>query len=198
MAGNSITGFQEGITHDGHRRRARSSTTRSDNNSTWDIGLTQDDRYKPGLSYEPAAIQPSSSNPWLIQNETVQNNVFADSTGGMFQFYVLDKLDQPIGQLDEPRRRKATCSRTSDANSQPTMVGWGGSDNHDGDSTTRPRPTSRREPAPVGSMRRRQPTPRSAASGPFISSQAAVAVAMPGDVAAAVGVPSGTRHLGAF
>ena len=195
VANNVVSGFQEGITEmDTGDVKIVNNTVY--NNSTWDIGLTQDDRYKPGLSYEPAAIQPSSSNPWLIRNETVQNNVFADSTGGMFQFYVLDKLtNRPASSMN--LNVQGNLFTHKDVNSQPTMVGWGGSDN----TTVTYYQTPADFAAGTGTGWANAQTPTDTAIGaigPFISSQASVAVAMPDDVAAAVGVPSGTHHLGAF
>ncbi len=127
VAGNVVSGFQEGITMF-DTANVKIMNNNLSNNSTWDIGLTQDDRYKPGLSYEPASIQPSASDPWLIENETIENNVFADSTGGLFQFYVLDKSTERAASsmnLDV----EGNLFTHKDTNSEPIMVGWGGADN---------------------------------------------------------------------
>lgn len=166
------------------------------NNSTWDIGLTQDDRYKPGLSYEPASIQPSASDPWLIENETIENNVFADSTGGLFQFYVLDKSTGRAASsmnLDV----EGNLFTHKDTNSEPIMVGWGGADN----TTVTQYETPSDFATGVGQSWVNAQTPTDtamSAMGPYISSQAGVAIPLPADVAAAVGVSTGTKQLGAF
>ncbi len=195
VAGNVISGFQEGITmFDTGDVKIINNTVY--NNSTWGIGLTQDDRYVPGHSTEGPSIAASASNPWLIRNETVQNNVFADSPGGMFQFYVLDKsTNRPASSMNLDVEGNLFTHK--DTGSQPTMVGWGGSDNV----TVANYQTPADFAAGVGQAWVNAQTPTATAitaMASYLSTQAAVARPLSADVAAALGVAAGTQHLGAF
>jgi trimeric autotransporter adhesin len=195
VAGNTIAGFQEGITMMDTGDVQIINNTVYDN-TTWDIGLTQDDRYKPGLSYEPAAIQPSTSNPWMVQNITVENNVFADSTGGMFQFYALDRLtNRPASSMNLVIQGNLFTHKDNSA--EPTRVGWGGADNTTDTNYQTPSDFA----AGVGKSWANAQTPTVTtitAMTPYITSQSGVAVPLAANVASAVGQPTGTAQLGAF
>src|ERR1700710_1441302 len=84
-----------------------------------------------------------------------------------------------------------------DANSQPSMVGWGGGDNH---SITRyETPTALQ--AKNSSWQNLQLTGAATTNtiaDSHTSSANAVAIPLPADVAAAVGQAVGTRHIGVF
>ena len=49
-------------------------------NASYDIGILQDNRYKPGMNTAGNNVQPSASNTWINHNEVIENNNFF-STG---------------------------------------------------------------------------------------------------------------------
>jgi parallel beta-helix repeat protein len=151
------------------------------NNSVWDIGASQDER----RNTDPAT---KSAAPWIVHNLTVSNNLYGSA--GSFQFYALDKATHiPASSM--------AIVVTGNAFPSPTgavMVGWGGSDN----STV----TYYRTPDALNAglhvswdnvLLDGSGSQRAADSDPDD-----VAVPLPADVANAIGVPTGTKHVGTF
>jgi parallel beta-helix repeat protein len=152
------------------------------NDTVWDIGLSQDERRNTDPATQTIA-------PWLVRNVIAANNIFG--TSAAFQFYALDKATNiPASSM------KITVNGNefpgSSATSRVIMVGWGGSDNVT--------VTYYRTPAALDSglnvtWANLQPD---AAQTLTATSGDNVAVPLPDDVAAAIGVAAGTRHIGPF
>ncbi|HZX56428.1 MAG TPA: right-handed parallel beta-helix repeat-containing protein, partial [Ilumatobacteraceae bacterium] len=143
-----------------------------------------DSRYPPG----------DATNPWLLRNVVVANNMFiSDSTAGMFQVYALDKRTNiPADAMN--LTISGNYFRHRDTSAQPSMVGWGGSDNV---TVTRYESPDALSTAKNGKWRNAQaPTGMQAAAR--ITVDQSIASPLPGDVAAAVGQPAGTQHIGTF
>lgn len=148
------------------------------NNSVWDLGLTQDERRNHEASTQGVA-------PWLVRNITASNNIFG--TSAAFQFYALDKATRiPANSMG------IVVMGNEFPLGKPVMVGWGG-----GDNTT---VTYYRSPGALnsglGKSWNNVQTGGSMAAASVDTSN--VAVPLPASVAAAVGVPAGTRHVGTF
>jgi hypothetical protein len=166
------------------------------NNSRWDIGLQQDDRYQPGKSQQSPSIQPSASIPWLDRNEIIENNLFGDSTGGAYQFYVSDNGSGVIANALSSITVQSNLFVHKDTASEPSMVGW---------------------QQPSGSTVLYQ-TPAEFASGvgqpwtnfqsvsdspiasmiAFAATTTGAAVPLPQNVATAIGQSVATQHFGSF
>lgn len=181
IAGNRVSGAKYGITvFDTGNVRVFNNTLSS--NSVWDIGLSQDER----RNSDPAT---SSAIPWVVRNIVVDNNEFG--TAGSFQFYVLDKRTRtPASSMNITI--DGNVFPVSQAQRQPVMAGWGGGDNVS--------VAYYRTPAQLNSGANAHWTNLQSGGSQALaaSSQDSIAVPLPADVAAALGVPAGTRHVGAF
>ena len=120
VADNTVSGSQYGYTAFDSGDIAVFNNDLSDS-TVWGVGLTQDNRYQPGMGTAGASVQPSTANPWRVHNITIANNAFR-SSGGMFQFYVLDK------ETNVPADSMSIVINGNMFTTQPTatMVGWGG------------------------------------------------------------------------
>lgn len=159
-----------------------SQDQRRQSDPTW-YAINGDKRYPPG----------DPTNPWLLRNVTVANNVFLRAPeGGMFQVYALDrKTNIPVDRMNVTINGNQFTYR--DVRAQPTMVGWGG-----GDSVT---VTRYETPAALSAAKNRawQNLQETAPGAGLVARSAPnVAVPLPSDVAAAIGVPAGTTHIGPF
>jgi parallel beta-helix repeat protein len=182
VADNTISGAKYGYTaFDTGNVKVYNNTL--SNNTVWDIGASQDER----RNTDPAT---KASIPWLVRNITVSNNLYGSA--GSFQFYALDKATHIAA---------STMNITVDGNAFPgnthaVMVGWGGSDN----STV----TYYRSPSALDAGLHVSWTNvlldagSSDLKGFANSSADDVAVPLPADVASAIGVPAGTKHIGTF
>lgn len=167
------------------------------NNSLFSLKLAQDERRQATASFaghDPRQPIPDPTVSWLTHNITVSNNAFGN--GGLYQFYALDGVTNiPVDDMKVTINGNLFNAKA--ASSDPTLVGWGLGDNVTLQKFQTPAAlaaaknnswvnavTSSSEP--VSSM------------GSAISSAASVAVPLPSDVAAAVGQPAGTRHIGTF
>ena len=162
-------------------------------NAIWDVGLTQDNRWEPGMSTAGASVQPSTYNPWLVQSETIVNNDFSGTGPSWFQFYVLDKeTNRSADSMDIHIEGNLFLTETSTSPSWP--IGWGGSDNVTVTKYATPGAWSAAEGNTWanGSTTTGGPTLLSSTATP------SYVVGLPSDVAAAISQPVGTRHLGTF
>jgi trimeric autotransporter adhesin len=110
----------------------------------------------------------------------------------MFQVYALDrKTNIPADKMN--LTINGNDFNTRDIKAQPTMVGWGGSDNV---AVTRYETPAALAAAKNPSWRNLQDM----ATGSQVSlvSTDSVAVPLPAAVAASIGVPTGTKHVGPF
>lgn len=96
-----------------------------------DIYLSQDERRQATYSVGRDVRQPvpDPTNPWLLRNIVVINNVMGkDTAPSYFQFYVLDKatrIDADAMNITLNGNVGVKKSLTTDA----TFIGWGGTDN---------------------------------------------------------------------
>jgi hypothetical protein len=187
VANNSISGAKYGYTafDTGNVDVYNNSLS---NNVVWDVGLSQDNRYQPGRGTAGPSVQPSAADPWRVRNVTVANNVFGGSGGEMFQFYALDKeTNIPVDAMN------ITVNGNLFAGGPATMVGWGA-----GDNVT---VAQYQSPQSLDSAKGKNWTnarPGGAVTTSVVAANQGIAVTMPSNVAAAVGVPAGTQRLGTF
>ena len=159
------------------------------NNSVWDLGLSQDNRYQPGKS--TAGVQPTPADPWLVRNIVAANNDFTGATG-LFEFYVLDKqTNRPADSMNITLDGNLFLTRSG--SSGPWPVGWGGGDN----TTVTTYATGPAFDSAKGKGSTNESVAAGAAAPPAGSTQS-YAVPLPADVATAVGVAAGTQHVGRF
>jgi hypothetical protein len=164
-------------------------------NTLFGLQLKQDQRRQADASFaghDPRQPVPDPTNPWLTRNITVSNNAFGN--GGYFQFYGLDgKTGIGVDSMNVTITGNLFNNRA--AKTDPTMVGWGGTDN----ATV----TRYETPAVLAAAKNSTWLNRLTATSVTIGRMSAdiqqaqdVAIALPADIAAAVGVPAGTRRLG--
>ena len=158
-------------------------------NLDFDIGILQDNRYQPGKS--TAVVNPTAACPWVSHNEIIANNLFA-SSAKYYQVYALDN------QTNIPADNMAL---TIDGNlfsaSKPVIVGWGNGDN----SSTQQyaTPAALQAAKKFGWNNAQAATVTTTLAQQQVTAAAATnAVPLPADVAAAVGQPTGTKHIGTF
>lgn len=198
IAGNDISGPREGITlYNTGRVVIANNLIR--HTGVWDVGLTQDERRQAThpVGRDPRQPVPDPTCPWQLQDLTVINNVFAgEESGGSeqsggFQFYGLDKRTRvPLDAMNV----------TLDGNlfSAPggleseRMAAWGGDDNET--------ITVYRTPAELAEAKNPDWTNLLTGSARPDAAEldrlAGSAVALPDAVAAALGLPAGTRLIG--
>ena len=191
VANNRVTGSSYGYTamDSGNITVANNDL---DNNKVWDIGLSQDNRWQPGMGTAGPNVQPSASNPWLIQNIAVLNNNFGRSNGA-FQFYVLDKeTNRPASSMNLSVQGNQFAPR--DSGSKPYAIGWGMGDND----TVHMYTSGASFDAGEGYAWLNSTAP--SGTGLSIPSAAAIATAMPlpGSVATAIAQIAGIRGVGTF
>ena len=165
-------------------------------NGVFGVQLSQDERRNSNTSltgHDPALPNPDPTVPWLVRNVVLSNNVFG--SGGLFQFYVLDKRTRiPADSMNITINGNLFNRWTGTG--QAKMVAWGGGDNvtltyfNSPDALAQAKNGGWRnaavDPIALGSM------------GPAMSASVAVAVGLPSDIAAALGQPVGARKLGRF
>jgi len=187
VANNSISGTRYGYTaFDSGNIQAFNNTF--SNNSVWDFGQSQDNRYLPGMS--TAGVQPTAACPWVVKNVVAANNDFRGANGS-YEYYVLDK---------ETNRTADSMNLTVNGNvflarpttSGPWTIGWGGGDNVTvtGYVTPQSFATALGKPWVNAAL-----APGGTVASP---SGEAYAVPLPSAVAQAIGVATGTQHVGTF
>jgi len=182
IAGNVATGGQVGLfVYNSGSVKVYNNTLGG--SKIQEINLTQDER----RSGNPLV-------PWLLKDVYIANNVLG--TGGVFQIMALDKATNiPADKMNITINGNLFSPRVTTA--QPTLVGWGLSDN-----TTRTRYDS------VAALKAKNSLWNNAQSGSVktfnqMSGDAtafapSVAVALPADIASAMGQTAGTKRIGSF
>jgi hypothetical protein len=166
------------------------------NNFLQDIAMIQDARrqaHPTGGQNDPRYPVPDPTNPWLVRNNTVINNVFG--SGGYFQLYALDKeTNIPADSMNINIVGNLFNKRTTTAN--PSLIGWGGNADV----------IQSRFDTPVAMLSKNAcwVNAQTASSMPLTSmalsilSATGVAMPLPADVAASVGQPTALKKLGPF
>jgi len=181
VANNTVTGAKYGYTaFDTGNVKVFNNTFSG--NTVWDIGCSQDARRNTDAATKDVA-------PWLVRNIQASNNRFGSSAS--FQFYALDKqTDIPASSMNLTVNGNSFPALSSGG---PVMVGWGGGDNV---TVTYYRSPSALDAGLNVTWSNLQPSTTTFAA--TATSEDSVAVPLPSDVAAAIGQPAGTQHLGAF
>ena len=196
IAGNEAVGQQIGIlVYNSGDFKVFNNTLGT--NSLFSLKLAQDERRQATASFaghDPRQPIPDPTVTWLTHNITVSNNAFGN--GGLYQFYALDGVTNiPVDAMKVTITGNLFNAKAT--SSDPTLVGWGQGDNV----TLQKFQTPAALAAAKNSSWVNAVTPSSqsvSAMGTAMSSSASVAVPLPSDVAAAVGQPAGTRHIGTF
>lgn len=164
-------------------------------NRLFAVQLKQDQRRQADASFaghDPRQPIPDPTNPWITRNVTVSNNAFG--TGGYFQFYALDqKTNISADNMNITMTGNLFNKRV--AKTDPTMVAWGGTDNV----TVTRYETPQALAAAKNTSWRNGLTATSltlAQMSAEIQAAQSIAVAVPADIAAAIGVAAGTKRLG--
>ncbi|HZC74167.1 MAG TPA: right-handed parallel beta-helix repeat-containing protein [Jatrophihabitans sp.] len=157
-----------------------------DDNGVWDVGMTMDARRN--LS-DPTC-------PWISRNIVFSDNLFGrdGSLGsGMFQFYALDKATHTSADAMNVTV-DGNVFNTKSVTRDPTLVGWGGSDNV----TVASYNALATFDSMNGWSNSAQPATDALAAPVGAYDGTGVAIPLPGDVARAIGVATGAAHIGAF
>jgi parallel beta-helix repeat protein len=171
------------------------------NNPIGAVFLNQDQRREANpqaVGHDPRQPIPDATCPWLTRNITVANNVFGKSVGSsMFQFYALDKATG-ISADSMNLTVDGNLFTYKDTNSDPSMVGWGGSDNV----------TVAKYETPAAFNNAKGKSWTNMQTGPGVGTASAInaaasagspsAVPLPSDVASVIGAPAGSKHVGRF
>ncbi|PPF85574.1 hypothetical protein C5B96_05765 [Subtercola sp. Z020] len=164
------------------------------NNSKFGVRIYQDQRRQADPSFaghDPRQKIPDPTVPWVTKNITIANNAFG--AGGFFQIWALDAVTHiPADRMGITVTGNLFNRRTS--MSQSTLLAWGGSDNSS---------ITRYDTA--ASMLTKNSAFRNTETGSSLSltgmtsailSAASGALALPADVAAAVGRSTGVKKVG--
>ena len=161
-----------------------------------DIYLSQDERRQATYSVGRDIRQPvpDPTNPWLLRNILVINNVMGkDTAPSYFQFYVLDKatrIDADAMNITLNGNLGVKKSLSTDA----TFIGWGGTDNV----TVEKYDTGEAFNAAKGKTWRNALVAAGTAVDEELRQAAASTIAVPlsDSVATLLGVPAGTAKVG--
>ena len=161
-----------------------------------DIYLSQDERRQATYSVGRDIRQPvpDPTNPWLLRNILVINNVMGkDTAPSYFQFYVLDKatrIDADAMNITLNGNLGVKKSLSTDA----TFIGWGGTDNV----TVEKYDTGEAFNAAKGKTWRNALVAAGTAVDEELRQAAASTIAVPlsDSVATLLGVPAGTARVG--
>jgi parallel beta-helix repeat protein len=169
--------------------------------STGSIFLSQDARRQahagdPG--HDPRRPIPDATNPWVVRNIVTANNSFGGYvSGGAWQFYALDKATG-ISADSMHLTISGNYFVHRDTNSQPSMVGWGGGDNHSITRYETPSALSAAKNSTWTNLQLSGATTTNTIAEARTSSATSSAVPLPADVAQAIGQSAGIRHIGTF
>jgi parallel beta-helix repeat protein len=185
IAGNTVSDAWYGYTaYDTGHVRVYNNTFF--NNSVWDIGLSQDNRYQPGKG--TAGVGPTPACPWIVNYVDVANNDVSGSTA-MYEFYALDKQTGRTADVMHITLH-GNLFRTR-VSSGPWAIGWG-----NGDPWT---PTNYASPQAWASALGLPNTNAAiTTANPAAPDMSDVLVPVPSDIATMIGIASGAEHLGAF
>jgi parallel beta-helix repeat protein len=160
------------------------------------VGLSQDARRQAAsgaVGRDPRMPVPDPTCPWLTRNITVANNQFAK--GGSYQVFALDQQTN-ISADQMNLVINGNFFAYKDTSTDASMVAWGGSDNH---SVTLYQTPAALAAAKNATWKNAQATPVGSKTPLLLSTvESTIAVPLPSDVAAVIGVASGTRSVGTF
>jgi parallel beta-helix repeat protein len=170
---------------------------RVSNNTSKAIRLSQDARRQAAdgaVGRDPRMPVPDPTCPWLTRNITVSNNVFGRQ--GAYQLFALDEQTNiPADDMNIVVDGNLFATKT--ISTEASMLGWGGNDNHT--------VTVYLTPAALNAAKGKSWTNlQRVSTGTIAELQASVsgsmsaAVPIPSDVAAAIGVSTGTEWIGTF
>ena len=186
VAGNVVSGAKYGYTaFDTGNVKVYNNWMQD--NSTWDIGMTQDARRNTEST--------KTICPWLVRNITVANNFFGNPSGGAnagYQVYALDKATYiPADSMNLVINGNLFVGES--ATRSAGMVAWGGSNLRITQIFTSPTDLATKNKSWVNTL--------SGASAALItpaipSAITARGIPIPSDVAAALGVTTGSTRVG--
>ncbi|ARC57723.1 hypothetical protein AS850_11635 [Frondihabitans sp. 762G35] len=160
-------------------------------NGVFGLQLSQDQRREADLTvpgHDPRRPKPDASFTWLTQNNLVANNRFG--SGGQFQIYALDNWTGiPVDDW------KLTVTGNLFTSSQATLFAWGGSDKV---TLTRFSSPGALAAAKGSSWTNAQTSTSQPVEAMAVDMSSTIALPLPADIAAAVGQPTGTKHIGTF
>jgi parallel beta-helix repeat protein len=166
-------------------------------NSRGSVFISQDFRREttPGNNHDPRQPLPDPTCPWIVNNITIANNLFAFNGGAYgFQIYALDKSTNIAARsMNITTNGNIFHTRSTSTDS---MIGWGGSDNN----TVTKYETPAAFNASTGNTgtNLQDPTGSTVASMTRTALTATNQVPLTADIANAIGVTTGTRHTGTF
>ena len=181
---------------------ARVYNNKIGDNSIFGIKLAQDVRRQSDPSVPEAHDQrqpiPDPTVTWITKNVSIVNNVFGNSNHqGGFQFYALDgETNRSADSMNITIDGNLFVKRINKSMTEPCMVAWGQGDNH-----TLVRYETPTEFKAKNSSWNNAQAPdsfRITAMDPYITQFGSVAKQLPSDIAAAMGLASGTAKLGTY
>ncbi|MCU1478505.1 MAG: hypothetical protein JWQ64_3198 [Subtercola sp.] len=165
-------------------------------NTKFDVRIEQDERRQAAagaVGRDPRQPVPDPTVTWVTKNITVSNNVFG--SGGFWQIYAFDaETNVSADAMALTITGNLFNQRTT--NAQPTLVGWGLGDNTTVTRLDTVAAIQAKNPAFVNTETSSS-LPLSGMTSALASAQSA-AVALPADVAAAVGQKAGVKKVGRF
>lgn len=186
IAGNTVSDAWYGYTafDTGHVRIYNNTFY---NNSVWDIGGSQDNRYLPGMS--TATVNPTAACPWVVDYLDVANNDVSRSSA-MYEFYALDKqTGRTADQMHITLHGNLFLARTG--SSGPWAIGWGNGDPYTPTNFASPQAFSTAKGLPLLNA-------SITTAHPAVPDMSNLLVPDPPDIANMLQVAAGTKHLGAY
>ncbi|RPE78761.1 parallel beta-helix repeat protein [Frondihabitans sp. PhB161] len=166
-------------------------------NRLFGVKLAQDERRQANTAltgHDRRRPLPDPTLTWITKNVTVSNNVFG--SGGLFQIYALDGVTNiPVDNMNLVITGNLFNQRLTGA--QSTLVGWGGGDNRTVTRYDSVQALAKAKGSRWNNVETTAVLPIASMIA-AIKSALGVAVGIPDDVAAAIGVKSGTKGLGVF
>lgn len=165
-------------------------------NSLWDVGLQQDARRQANAAdpgHDPRQPIPDPTNTWVVKNIMVANNVFGARVANASQVYQFYSLDNQTNIPADAMAITISGNLFAARGSSYAVVGWGGSDNRTVASITDPDTF-----AAARGLSWHNLVAGSTTSAAMAATTTGVALPVPADVAAALGVAAGTAQLGPF
>lgn len=166
-------------------------------NRLFGVKLAQDERRQADTNrtgHDRRRPLPDPTLTWITKNVTVSNNVFG--SGGLFQIYALDGVTNiPVDNMNLVITGNLFNQRLTGA--QSTLVGWGGGDNRTVTRYDSVQALAKAKGSRWNNVETTAVLPIASMIA-AIKSALGVAVGIPDDVAAAIGIKSGSKGLGVF
>lgn len=197
VAGNKVAGAKFGyVAYNTGHVQVYNNTFAHD--TVYDVGVVQDERRESDASiheHDTRQPIPDATCPWIAQDVTVANNIFDNGSSvstALFQFYALDrKTHRPADSMAITIEGNLFTTRRSSY--QPSMIGWGGSDN----TTVVRYDTSAAFDQAKDKTWTNTLTPTAPVSSATVAANVPHSVPLPASVAAVLGLRTGVRMLGA-